>query len=122
MRVTHLDMIAHHPIRLAPRGHPASLPVACPHNQSDGGASHEPQSDTCKVARVLSIERTSVSGFRLVRASRVWDDPDRRDVEKSIDKELARLADQIKSAFDKCGPEAWPNSAPGSATPLRPPT
>ncbi|MBI4473470.1 MAG: hypothetical protein HY646_12440 [Acidobacteria bacterium] len=50
---------------------------------------------------VLFLKGVSVSGFRIVRVPRVWDDPDRREAEKDIDEELARLARRFKDALDE---------------------
>lgn len=56
----------------------------------------------------------SVSGFRLVRVPRIWDDPERRDAEKGIGEELARLAWRFKNAFD-----GWTESVAELATWIR---
>ncbi|MBN2318861.1 MAG: hypothetical protein JXR49_07280 [Acidobacteria bacterium] len=49
----------------------------------------------------LSIEGLSIKGFRMVRVPRIWDDPDRREREKGIETELARLAGKFKFSLDQ---------------------
>ena len=49
----------------------------------------------------MSLTGLSVSGFRLVRLPRVWDDPARRVKEKDSDDELAQLAARFKGAIDE---------------------
>jgi hypothetical protein len=66
------------------------------------GACEEIEVETrCSPAGVLTIQGVSVSGFRLVRVPRVWDDPDRREVEKGIGEELVRLAGLFRAALDE---------------------
>jgi hypothetical protein len=76
---------------------------------------------------VLSLKGLSVSGFRIARIPRVWDDPARREAEKDIAGDLAALARRFKNAFD-----AWAGAAadlagwmrytppPAGAAPLEP--
>jgi len=52
----------------------------------------------CSAEGVLSLKEVSVSGFRLIRIPRVWDDPDRRRAEKDTGEELARLARRFRNA------------------------
>jgi hypothetical protein len=59
----------------------------------------------CNAAGVISLKALSVDTFRIVRVPRVWDDPDRRDREKGAARDLARLAGQLRQAFD-----AWTGS------------
>ena len=68
----------------------------------------------CKAEGVLILKGVSVSGFRLVRVPRVWDDPDRRKAEKDIGEELARLARRFKDALDQ-----WTKSVAEVATWIR---
>lgn len=68
----------------------------------------------CKTEGVLSLKGVSVSGFRLVRVPRVWDDPDRRKAEKDIGEDLARLARRFKDALDE-----WTRSVAELATWIR---
>lgn len=55
----------------------------------------------CKAQGEVSFTATSVSAFRLVRVPRVWDDPDRRNVEKGNSEELARFALRFKVAMEE---------------------
>ena len=55
---------------------------------------------------VLFLTGVSLSGFRIARILRVWDDPVRREAEKDIGKELTALAGRFKDAI-----EAWGGSA-----------
>jgi len=55
----------------------------------------------CTAQGELSLTGVSVSAFQVVRVPRAWDDPDRRDAEKSIGKELARLALRFKMALQE---------------------
>ena len=52
---------------------------------------------------VLFLKGVSVSGFRIVRIPRVWDDPVRREAEKDIGKELTSLARRFKDVVDTWG-------------------
>lgn len=52
---------------------------------------------------ILFLKGVSVSGFRIVRIPRVWDDPVRREAEKDIGKELTSLARRFKDALDTWG-------------------
>ena len=63
---------------------------------------------------VLSLKGMAVSGFWIVRVPRVWDDPDRRQAEKDIGGELARLAQRFKGALDE-----WTGSVAELATWMR---
>jgi hypothetical protein len=55
----------------------------------------------CDAAGLLSIKRMSISGFRMVRVPRVWDDPDRRNAEKGAATELFRLAQRFKHSLEE---------------------
>ena len=79
-----------------------------------GGRQNVKIKSQCTAQGELSLTGLSVSAFQLVRLPRVWDDPGRRDFEKSYGKELARLALRFKMALER-----WLNSGIGSATPLR---
>jgi hypothetical protein len=52
---------------------------------------------------ILLLKGVSVSGFRIVRVPRIWDDPVRREAEKDIGKELTPLAQRFKDAADTWG-------------------
>jgi hypothetical protein len=49
---------------------------------------------------VASLRAVTISGFRIVRVPRVWDDPDRREAERSPQVELGRMARTFKATFD----------------------
>lgn len=49
---------------------------------------------------VASLSAVTISGFRIVRVPRVWDDPDRREAERSPQVELGRMARTFKATFD----------------------
>jgi hypothetical protein len=55
----------------------------------------------CDSSGRLSIAGVSIAGFRMIRLPRVWDDPDRRDAEKSAAAELARLAEKFKYSLEE---------------------
>jgi hypothetical protein len=55
----------------------------------------------CDSAGRLSIAGISIAGFRMVRAPRVWDDPDRRDAEKGGAAELSRLAQKFRYSLEE---------------------
>lgn len=66
------------------------------------GACEEMEVETrCSSEGALTLKGVSVSGFRLVRVPRVWDDPDRREAEKDIGEELVRLARRFRAALDE---------------------
>ena len=66
------------------------------------GACEEIEVETrCSAEGALTLKGVSVSGSRLVRIPRVWDDPDRREAEKDISEELVRLARRFRSALDE---------------------
>jgi hypothetical protein len=50
---------------------------------------------------LTSLSGVTISGFRIVRVPRVWDDPDRREAERSPKKELGSLARTFKATFDE---------------------
>lgn len=54
----------------------------------------------CDAGGVLSIAGLSVSGFRLVRVPRVWDDPERRKAEQPMEREMRRLAATLRAGVD----------------------
>ena len=62
----------------------------------------------------LALTGISLSGFRMVRVPRIWDDPQRREAEKDASKELNRLARRFKGALDE-----WTTSVAELATWLR---
>ncbi len=49
----------------------------------------------------LFLGGVAVSGFRLVRMPRVWDDPGRQRTEKGNDEELAQLCRRFRDAIDE---------------------
>jgi hypothetical protein len=55
----------------------------------------------CDSVGRLSITGVSISGFRIVRVPRMWDDPDRRDAEKDPSTELSKLAQKFKYSLDE---------------------
>src|SRR5262245_39987016 len=48
---------------------------------------------------ILLLKSIAVSGFRIVRIPRVWDDPARQRTERDVDQELALLAERWSSAM-----------------------
>ena len=50
---------------------------------------------------MLFLRGVSVSGFRLIRIPRVWDDPVRRSTEKDIDEELTQLSGRFEAAINE---------------------
>lgn len=68
----------------------------------------------CMTGGSLALTGISLSGFRVVRLPRVWDDPQRRETEKDEGKELDRLARRFKGALDE-----WTTSVAALATWLR---
>lgn len=68
----------------------------------------------CTLEGVLSLKGVSLSGFRMARVPRVWDDPKRREAEKGAAEELDRLVPRFKGALD-----AWAESVAELATWLR---
>ena len=52
---------------------------------------------------LLFLRGVTVSGFRLVRIPRAWDDPARQRAEKDIGEELAQLAGRFRDAIDEWG-------------------
>lgn len=81
----------------------------------------------CAADGVLSMTGLSVSAFRLVRVPRVWDDPERRQAERSVVREMERLAAPARAAFD-CWAQgiaelaAWLrySAPPADARPIQP--
>ena len=66
------------------------------------GACEEIEVETrCIAEGALTLKGVSVSGFRLVRVPRVWDDPERLEAEKDIGEELIRLAGRFRAALDE---------------------
>jgi hypothetical protein len=63
---------------------------------------------------VASLNGVTISGFRIVRVPRVWDDPDRREAERGPQVELGRLARTFKATFDE-----WTKSVSELATWIR---
>jgi hypothetical protein len=68
----------------------------------------------CKPDGVVSLTAVAVSGFRLVRVPRVWDDPERREAERGPDADLGGLARRCKTALDE-----WTRSVSELATWIR---
>jgi hypothetical protein len=62
----------------------------------------------------LALTGISLSGFRMVRVPRIWNDPDRRDAEKGAGQEMDRLARRFKGALVE-----WTTSVAELATWLR---
>jgi hypothetical protein len=69
----------------------------------------------CKPDGVVSLNGVTISGFRIVRVPRVWDDPERREAERGAHVEIGRLTRTCKIT-----PDGWTQSvselAPGSGT------
>lgn len=63
---------------------------------------------------VVSLKAVTISGFRMVRLPRVWDDPERRGAERDPKDELDRLAQTFTTAL-----EAWTTSVSELATWIR---
>ena len=63
---------------------------------------------------LASLSGVSISGFRVVRVPRVWDDPSRREAERGPEKELGSLARTFKATFDE-----WINNVSELATWIR---
>jgi len=55
----------------------------------------------CDSAGRLSITGITISGFRMLRVPRVWDDHDRQDTEKGSAAELSKLAKKLKFSIDE---------------------
>ena len=69
----------------------------------------------CKPDGVVSLTAVAISGFRLVRVPRVWDDPDRRETERSLSADdIGELARRFKTALDE-----WTRSVSELATWIR---
>ena len=65
----------------------------------------------CGFDGVLSLTGLAISGFRMVRVPRVWDDPERREAERDAADELTRLARTFKATLDE-----WTKSVSQLAT------
>lgn len=63
---------------------------------------------------ILSLNSVAISGFRTVRLPRVWDDPERRNAERSPQIELGKMARTFKCTFDE-----WTKSVSELATWIR---
>jgi len=68
----------------------------------------------CGSDGVVSLTGLAISGFRMVRVPRVWDDPERREAEWDAADALARLARTFKATFDE-----WTKSVSELATWIR---
>lgn len=68
----------------------------------------------CKPDGVVSLKAVAISGFRMVRVPRVWDNPERREAERDPRDELGRLARRSKTALDE-----WTKSVSELATWIR---
>ncbi|MEW5981108.1 MAG: hypothetical protein AB1806_01910 [Acidobacteriota bacterium] len=55
----------------------------------------------CGPDGLASLEALALSGFRMVRVPRVWDDPDRLAAERDPGIELRQLARMFRTAFDE---------------------
>jgi hypothetical protein len=70
------------------------------------GACEEVEVDArCSSEGLVSLKGVSISGFRIVRIPRIWDDPRRRKAEKDIGGELISLARRLRDAS-----EVWTES------------
>ncbi|MBI1876175.1 MAG: hypothetical protein HYS05_20100 [Acidobacteria bacterium] len=63
---------------------------------------------------VVSLKAVAISGFRMVRVPRVWDNLERRETERDPRDELGRLARRFKTALDE-----WTKSVSELATWIR---
>jgi hypothetical protein len=63
---------------------------------------------------VVFLKALAISGFRMVRVPRVWDDPGRREAERDPEVELSRLARTFRATFDE-----WTKSVSELATWIR---
>ena len=63
---------------------------------------------------VVFLKALAISGFRMVRVPRVWDDPGRREAERDPAVELSRLARTFRATFDE-----WTKSVSELATWIR---
>ena len=79
-----------------------------------GGVNEVEIQTQCRAEGALSLSGFSISGFRLVRIPRVWDDPQRREREKDISGEVAGLAHRFRDAYDE-----WAKSVADLATWIR---
>jgi hypothetical protein len=79
-----------------------------------GGVNDVEIQTQCRAEGALSLSGLSISGFRLVRIPRVWDDPQRREREKDISEELTGLAHRFRDAHDE-----WTKSVADLATWIR---
>jgi hypothetical protein len=75
----------------------------------------------CKSGGILSLNGVSIEGFRIVHVPRVWDDPMRREAERSASGELVRVAHTFSAALDDWTKQvselaAWIRYSPPSAT------
>jgi hypothetical protein len=68
----------------------------------------------CGFDGVISLTGLAISGFRMVRVPRVWDDPVRREAERDAAYELTRLARTFKATLDE-----WTKSVSQLATWIR---
>lgn len=68
----------------------------------------------CKPDGVISLTAVAISGFRLARVPRVWDDPERREAERDLSADLGGLARRFKTALDE-----WTRSVSELATWIR---
>jgi len=66
-----------------------------------GGLGNVKLSVECKDEGLLSLGGLTVSGFRIVRVPRRWENPDRHRAEKDLDKQLALVARQFGEALQK---------------------
>jgi hypothetical protein len=68
----------------------------------------------CKPDGIVSLKGVAISGFRMVRVPRVWDDPGRREAERDPHAELARLAGTFEATLGE-----WTKSISVLATWIR---
>ncbi len=66
-----------------------------------GGCGEIEVETRCSAQGALTLKGVSISGFRIIRIPRVWDDPDRREAEKDLGADLVRLAKLFRSASDE---------------------
>lgn len=68
----------------------------------------------CGLGGLVSLSAVALSGFRMVRVARVWDNPERRAAETDSRREFSRLARTFKTALND-----WTESICALATWIR---
>lgn len=66
-----------------------------------GGINEVDIQTRCHPESALSLSGFAISGFRLVRIPRVWDDPQRREAEKDVSQDVAGLAHRFRDAYSE---------------------